>query len=160
MMKTAYGTRIQFTVKGQAIPQGSPKLGRHRDKHGVLKPCILLDSEKLRAWRQLVSVMAKRAIPDGAHWVLHNGSMSVFDEAVVVVARFFLRPPGRANFGDICSVKPDLDKLQRAIGDALEDAGIVSNDSRIVGWPACPAKIYGDPRTEISVMTLKAWERS
>ena len=47
------------------------------------------------------------------------------------------------------SVKPDLDKLCRAIFDSLEAAKIVANDSQFCDLHA--AKIYGTHRTGVTV---------
>lgn len=45
---------------------------------------------------------------------------------------------------------PDTDKLQRALGDALTQAGIVRDDCLIVRWTA--SKIYGSrPYVELTV---------
>jgi Holliday junction resolvase RusA-like endonuclease len=132
--------RLSFTVEGTPIPQGSPKLGRHG-----ARPVILLDSKKLRAWRRLVSFVAQNAA--------QRAEVPVYDEPVVVLATFYFERPKRPRW-DVKATRPDLDKLQRAIGDSLEAAKIVTDDSRIVGWPACPAKLYGAPRVEVEVVPL------
>ena len=82
----------------------------------------------------------------------------VFNEAVVVRATFYFEPPKHRKYGDVCEQKPDLDKLHRAIGDALTDAHVIFDDCRIVGWPVVPAKIYGSPRVEIAVQSLIDYE--
>ena len=49
---------------------------------------------------------------------------------------------------------PDLDKLQRALGDALTQAGILRDDALIVVWDA--AKVYGAvPEVRLTVRTLE-----
>ena len=49
---------------------------------------------------------------------------------------------------------PDLDKLQRALGDALTQAGILRDDALIVAWDA--AKVYGAvPEVRLTVRTLE-----
>lgn len=46
---------------------------------------------------------------------------------------------------------PDLDKLQRAVGDALTQAGVLRDDSLIVEWSA--VKIWGElPGVDLIVM--------
>ena len=37
----------------------------------------------------------------------------------------------------------DLDKLQRCVGDAMEQSGVLTNDSRIIHWIA--TKRYAHP---------------
>lgn len=49
---------------------------------------------------------------------------------------------------------PDLDKLQRAVGDALTQAGIIRDDALIAKWS--PVKVYGPvPLVELTVTTLE-----
>ncbi len=54
--------------------------------------------------------------------------------------------------------KPDLDKLQRAVGDSLEKAGVIISDSRITTWRPAPIKRYADltetPGVKVSVKPL------
>jgi len=53
------------------------------------------------------------------------------------------------------SVAPDLDKLVRAVGDALAIAGVYADDSRIVRISA--RKVYAqgiEPGASISVKTI------
>lgn len=71
-----------------------------------------------------------------------------------VTARFYFpRPKSHYRTGknahvlkdtapDYCATKPDLDKLQRAIGDALTGV-LIRDDSQIVQWDA--TKLYGEP---------------
>lgn len=49
--------------------------------------------------------------------------------------------PKRPRF-NVPATAPDLDKLQRGVGDGLEASGLLANDSRIVQWIA--TKHYGD----------------
>jgi crossover junction endodeoxyribonuclease RusA len=118
---------IEFEVFGEPRPQGSMRAisvnGRARVFH---------DSDKrLRAWRQLVAQAATDAL-DG-----HQG----YDEPVSVFAEFRLsRPVSKPMRVDHPSWKPDLDKLVRAVLDALEASGAVANDSRVVAVNA--RKVY------------------
>jgi len=48
------------------------------------------------------------------------------------------------------AVKPDTDKLQRALGDVLTIAQIIHDDARITTWHA--TKRYGEPRTVINAI--------
>ena len=149
---------IIFTVKGKPISQGSPRIGRIGNK-----ATILLDSEELRKWRIAVAQYARNAAFGKMTCKVertHKGSKFtdyvVFDKAVVVYAKFYLPCPKKRKDGEIHIVPPDLDKLQRAIGDSLEDAHLIKCDSQIVGWPAFPAKVYSDePRV---VVRVEAWE--
>ncbi len=139
---------LRFTVPGTPVPQGSMKfIGDGR---------LVADNSKTKGWRQAVRLEAISAANRSA---LPKIRGVYFDEPVVVHARFYFAPPKRQRWPGIHATKPDLDKLQRAIGDALEDAKIVSNDSRICAWPAVPGKMYGEPRAEIYVWTVREWIR-
>lgn len=108
--------RYDFHVIGHPRPQGSHRLARGR---------LINDNPDLAAWRELVALYAKIAA----------AGAPALDEPVCVEATFtFLKPP-TSKFGEPIG-PPDTDKLQRALGDALTDAGMVLDDSRIVSWSA------------------------
>ena len=64
------------------------------------------------------------------------------DVPIKVTARFFMPKPNKPMF-DTPATAPDLDKLCRAVGDGLEQAGVIKNDSRITTWVA--SKHFGTP---------------
>jgi len=133
---------IRFCVEGAPVPQGSPQLVKRPT------PRILLDSKALRAWRRTVDVLAKSTL----NGLKHPG----YDCPVTVSADFYLPRKSKTSMFDVPATHQDgdLDKLQRAIGDALQDARVVKDDARIVEWRA--RKFYGDPpRVEICV---EEWE--
>ena len=147
---------ISFTVPGVPAPQGSPKIVRR----GGGKAGLAIDSPKLKAWRTNAKYHASAAARMQGKYKRQNFEAHddvsrqqhrkvIYDRPVMVRAKFFMPKVKRPLF-DIPAVKPDLDKLCRAIGDVLENANIVSNDSRIVEWHA--SKHYSDtPRAEITV---------
>lgn len=121
---------LRFTVLGPPVPQGSmfsPK--------GTTK---MLHSKRGRGrtvaqWRKAAKWSARQAI----------GRRKLIDGPVSVGVTFYLtrpisRPKEEFPYPDR---KPDLDKLQRALGDALEGI-VLTQDSRIVRWGAC--KLYAD----------------
>jgi Holliday junction resolvase RusA-like endonuclease len=145
---------IMFTAHGTPIPQGSPKIGR-RGNRAVL----LLDSEKLRHWRRIVAAAARDACRDAPKIEVGQRLSKrrvVYDEPVVVNAAFYFEKPAKPLFDVTQASKPDLDKLQRALGDSLTDAGVVSDDCRIVRWGT--AKLWGEPRVMVAVEPLSACE--
>ena len=116
---------IEIEVIGSPVPQGSlvgnPRFGMRYTNDALLKE-----------WRSKVIVALADEMPDD--W---DQSAPLF-----VSANFrFIRP--KAHFGkkglrpsapDHKATKPDLDKLTRGIGDAIEQSGIARNDSQIVQW--------------------------
>jgi len=128
---------IEFKVEGIPVPQGSPKIAK--SKAG--KAFLIMDSKKLRVWREVVRVAAEKAVfgkritkvkplkPGGVdRWV-------VYDEPVGVHVEFFFTPPKKPRWPDP-AVKPDLDKLVRAVFDSLTDAHVLQDDSRVVSLHA------------------------
>ena len=134
---------LNLFVRGVPAPQGSMKIQRGR---------VVPDNAKTKPWREMLGMEMRAA------W----GAKPPLDEAVRVTAIFmFPRNAGHVHKDGTVKVsapthkatKPDLDKLQRAVGDALSDAGIVRDDGRIVAWHA--SKIYSDvPGVSIMVQRV------
>lgn len=137
---------VAFRVAGRPIPQGSKRIGRHGAK------AVILDANDaaLKSWRTQVAHAAHVALQGRAP----------IDGPVSVTAVFTLqRPAGhygrtgklRPSAPALPAVKPDLDKMQRAIGDALSlgPLRVITDDSRIVHWQV--TKIYGPPGVSVQV---------
>lgn len=126
---------FEFTVNAKPAPQGSKKhVGGGR---------MVEMSKSLPAWRTAVADAAKAAWP----------YETAMDCPVGVVVEFRLQRPKKSKFGDYPAGPPDTDKLCRATGDALEAAGIVTNDSRIVHWDA--RKVWGEPGATITITEMR-----
>lgn len=110
----------------------------------------------LMAWRAAIAAVAKdawggREPLDGEVWI-----STVFVFPWLQRHRQRGRPLTstlRASNPQYKNTSPDLDKLNRAVHDALEqDARILTNDARIVGYYGRPHKRYGDhPGAEIRI---------
>lgn len=150
---------IAFVVYGMPTPQGSKKLvggGRLVESAADLKP-----------WRNAIATQAKKSI-----MVLGSTWAGAIDEPVMVGVTFTFPHSGASlKRGDIFhDITPDLDKLQRAVGDALSPTPlapsvgqnyppnarariraeaaktakrwtVLADDSRIVSWYN-PKKVY------------------
>jgi Holliday junction resolvase RusA-like endonuclease len=119
---------LKFEVKGTAVPQGS-KAGVIRGKTAKGAPkVVMVDSSKdLDKWRDQVSAAAQLAA--GLDW-------PPIDGPVIVWLAVYLQKPKATRFREYPAGPPDVDKLQRAVGDALKKARIITDDSRIVQWIA------------------------
>lgn len=160
---------LSFVVYGVPAPQGSKSFGGFRGGKPVLKE----QSDALAPWRKAVREMARQAINE---WSRRTGDQwEALDEPVMVSAVVTVPATAAATKrGDIYATgTPDLDKLERGIGDALAPTplkpgegdgygaaakdkirsklmeqrrklAVLHDDSRIVVWDHC-VKVY--PRT-------------
>jgi crossover junction endodeoxyribonuclease RusA len=131
---------IEFTVLGTPRPQGSMKAF-------VIKGQTRLtsDNAKMKPWRQQVGMtaLAERA-EIGCYEVWAGRHV-----AVGISMDYYFARPKSARKRLLHVVKPDRDKLDRAIGDALKGV-LFEDDGQIVEGTS--RKHYGLPeRAEIKV---------
>jgi len=135
---------IWFEVSGTPAPQGS--------KRHVGNGVMVESSKTLGVWRDSLTIAVRQTAIK--HRVL-------FDEPVQVEVTFrcpmprsrkkAVRDAGLAPK----STAPDLDKLQRALGDALEAGGLLTNDAVIARWVAEKVEVTGWTGAVISITPLK-----
>ncbi len=113
-----------FVVLGLPVPQGSMRhVGGGR---------IVSKSPKLKEWRTKIAQVVREQVGEPAH-----------REPVSVTVIFTFNRPKTVT-RETPTVPPDLDKLQRAIGDALSiDCKYLIDDAQIIEWHA--QKAYGTP---------------
>ncbi|QWY79707.1 RusA-like Holliday junction resolvase [Arthrobacter phage Persistence] len=118
-------TSVHIVVHGTPAAQGSKKhVGGGR--------MVEMD-KKLPSWRAAVEAAARLATGPG--WAPLDGPLKVSGHVS-------LRKPNTTKFPTAPAGVPDLDKLQRAIGDALTKAGTIKDDARIVHWDI--RKVWAD----------------
>ena len=125
---------FSFFVPGEPITEGSTRAFTSGQRAVVTHD----RGPELDQWRLKVAHAAQAAAQD-AGWEPR------YDGPVAVTAAFFLPRPKSAKKRLVPHVKPDLDKLIRAVGDALapyKQPGVLKDDSRIVTWRA--TKDYDD----------------
>lgn len=106
---------IQFRVYGSPEGQGSMK---------VINGRLIHDNPRTGRWRDCITARALQAV------------RVPIDEPVWVEAIFWLEKPKHPRYQVPATVK-DLDKLTRALGDALSPRHgrkPLENDARICGW--------------------------
>lgn len=109
---------LSFFVPGKAAAQGSKKhVGR-----GVM----VETSKDLLPWRAAIARAARDAYT-GVHAI---------DGPVSVALTVYIQKPRTTKFKRYPAGPKDLDKLQRACGDALTASGVIQDDARIVHWDA------------------------
>ena len=127
---------ITFTVDG--IP--SPQAGTRSVDTAQGVRHISTGGKNLRAWRNAVTAAAI------AERVKHDA----IDGPISVAVRFRFPMPKSRPTTDKDRVmipkttRPDLDKLQRAIGDSLQASGLIGDDSQIVEWWSTKVEVWGE----------------
>ena len=134
---------FSFFVPGEPITEGSTRAFASGQRVVVTHD----RGPELAAWRIKVAHAAEAAA-QAAYWEpRHDGPVEVW-------AEFRLpRPKSAPKTRKHAQTKPDLDKLQRAVGDALapyKRPGVLRDDSRIVAWSA--VKRYADDAHPAGVM--------
>lgn len=132
---------LRIFIHGKPSSQGSKTAFRRRDGSMGVRPATKTE----RPWRQLVVDMMSE------EW--EGPPMEGAVELTMTFA--FVRPKsGEGKKRPSPSVKPDAEKLQRAVQDALKLAGVIRDDGQIVAWQGL--KEYRDvPGVEIEVRKLQ-----
>jgi len=136
------GEGIEFCVPGEPVPQGSMKcVGR---VGGVAHQVLHSNQVGLMAYRNTICAAA---LPVRREYGAVTGACRV--EAWFYLSR------GDSVRRDLPAVFPDLDKVQRAVGDALQFSGLIEDDKLICEWVT--AKRYATERayTRIGVYRLE-----
>lgn len=144
---------IRLTVFGAAQPQGN-KTGFARAGKVVMVEGRRPEArEAFKDWRSAVAAA-------GREWQADHGAV-LLDEPLTLTAVFHLPKPSSAPKWKLWARgRPDVDKLARAVLDALTGVLWV-DDSRVVSLHVQkPYAIDGPPRAEIVVERLGAIERA
>ena len=127
---------LAFSVYGVAQPKGNM---RAINLKGMKFPIVTDSNKSVKSWSQLIAQAASDAIN-----ALPPGDRAVIDGPVRLTVAFYLPRPKKYSKRGVpvaCLTAPDLDKLTRAVGDALE-AVAYRNDSQIV--EAVIGKFYAE----------------
>lgn len=151
---------LAFAVYGVPAPQGS-KQGFIRGGKVVLKE----QSAGLDPWRKAVRQVATMAVTE---WSRATGKRWVALNEPVVIRPSITMPPTKAATSShrvYCTSTPDLDKLLRAIGDALSPVPLKPKEGTEYG-PARTAQVRQqmmEQRRTIAVLhddsCIVAWDR-
>lgn len=120
-------TSFPIWIPGTPIPQGSKSVTRT----GVMFEA----NNKLRPWRE---TMSNALTAWTGTWF---GAWEPYDGPLFVDVTFNMPKPKRPKYS-LPAVKPDADKLCRALGDAMTTSGLINDDARITTWHA--RKRYSD----------------
>lgn len=139
----SFDKQMALWAGGTPRPQGSIAFKGMRGN----KPILTSDNVNLSGWRAQVTAAALVALPP--RW-------QPLDEPVAVACDFYLPSPARPRWW-LPAVKPDLDKLVRAVLDSLADAGVLKNDSRVVEFGRT-RKLYADELHPPGVAVVVEWD--
>ncbi|HCS2945814.1 TPA: RusA family crossover junction endodeoxyribonuclease [Shigella flexneri] len=120
-------TDFPIWIPGIPIPQGSKvatRTGHMREANPKLRPWRNTMHDHLTAWQ-----------------ATFMGAFERFDGPLLVDVTFHIPKPKKSMF-DMPATPADLDKLCRALGDALTQSSTIKDDSRITTWLA--RKRYND----------------
>lgn len=147
MFQADHATELLFWVDGTPVPQGSmsafmPKGAKH--------PIVTSNNKNLKPWRKrmmdrfniIMGIYKERpAIPSGP----------------VEMKLIFKMPRTKNKKMFWVDVKPDLDKLIRAVGDSLTDAGAIEDDSDVCVLYAIKryARVHETPGVLLSIKQIK-----
>lgn len=119
-------TALSVFVAGKPAPQGSKRGIQHKTTGKV----VLIESSKaVKPWREDV----RAALLDE-----HGQPKERIDGPVTVSLEFLLpRPVSTPKTGPAFAMrKPDIDKLARAVLDAITSAGVIEDDARVIALTA------------------------
>jgi Holliday junction resolvase RusA-like endonuclease len=132
------GIEASFFVPGRPMPKGS-KRGFVAGSRAVL---VDVNSESLGAWQSAIALAAAEA-----------AAGRTIDGAVELTVTFYFKQPlsVRRRYP---SVRPDLDKLERALLDGLTASGIRHDDAQAV--KVTKDKAYGEvPGAQVTVRGME-----
>ena len=120
---------ITFHVEGTPAPQGSKRVFRGR---------VVEQSKRVKPWRDLVHAAAIQAGDDAA-------LLGPLEPPYRVEMWFFIAKPRTTRAKHpVAPTVGDLDKLTRAVGDALVSAGLLEDDRHIIKLAAEKAWAVGE----------------
>lgn len=132
-------SRLSITIPGKPAPQGSKKAYVIKGR-----PVLVESSDALKPWRAMVTLIARSAA-NQFRW-------ATTEDAVAVEITFNLLKPASSK-REHPTVKPDIDKLVRAILDGLTEAGIWKDDSQVVDLIARKVYVSANPGVTATITT-------
>ena len=131
---------VSFEVDGKPEPQGSKFAIIVKGRAQVIDD----NPHALKAWRKAVAGAAREAV----------GGRPPLDVACSLEAVFYMPRPKTVTRPEP-TVKPDLDKLLRALMDALKTGGVYTDDARVTRISI--EEVYGQhPGVSVTVMPRRS----
>jgi crossover junction endodeoxyribonuclease RusA len=118
---------VSVWVAGTPAPQGSKRGYARQGAGGKLHVSMVESSDRVKPWREDVRQACLEVQPKGWEWL---GGESLVVKIVFVMPRRKADRPTKPTAPH--TQKPDLDKLERAVLDAIGSAGVWGDDSQVV----------------------------
>jgi len=141
---------VEPTVYGVPQPQGS---ARAFTPKGHTRPIITTDNARLKPWRQELAWVALDALQKSQQQKAPRGV-----PVLVNMAFYFEKPKSARKSALWKTSRPDLDKLLRAVLDAL--TGIVYEDDSQVCFCTVEKAFSSPTRVEVLVRTIEGVPKS
>lgn len=139
--------RVQFGVSGKPGTKGSTRAFPRVKKDGTIGVVVTSDNRKLGVWTDAVAWAARAA--------MRRERCAMTVEPVSVALVFYVRQPQRPRHHLFPVAKPDLDKLSRAVLDAL--TGVVyHDDAQVVSMTASKHYASEPPVVEGVIVTVES----
>jgi Holliday junction resolvase RusA-like endonuclease len=132
---------LSFIVSGEPKPQGSKR--GFVTKHGRVA-LVEQAGKPLKEWRDRVAQSAVAAR-------IASGWAAYAAEPMGVSLVFSFKRPLRPKH-PVPAVRPDIDKLTRAVLDAVTDAHVWQDDGQVISLRV--EKIYGEPGVSVRVWKM------
>ena len=138
---------IEFFVPG--IPQTKGSARAFLPKGKGLYPVVTNDNPKNKKWARSVKIAAQNAMV--------KQGMKLLTGPVKLYCVFYVPQPKRVKSGlELSTTRPDLDKMVRSVGDALEGT-CYKHDAQVAGIVA--TKFYSlKPGVQITVEPMVIYE--
>lgn len=127
-----------FYVRGVPVAQGSKTIARHGDSVWLRD----VNGNKLKQWRSAVREVAADYEP-----ILGPVGVEIW---------FYMPKPRKPRFSRP-AVRPDADKLTRAVLDSLTASGIIEDDSRVCDLYVHEHYVDGDAVVSESSALIRVW---
>lgn len=132
-------TSFSIYVPGKATPQGSKKA------FVINGRAVLVDaSGGNKAWRKLVT----EKIRQHDKYIQYSGAVNV--------SLTFWMQKAKSNKTTLMTQKPDIDKLARSVLDAMTDAEIIEDDSRVIYLTI--TKRWADEPDALPGVLISVWQ--
>lgn len=139
---------LWFQVHGTPVQQGSKTPGKRNDGSLFVRE----NAKGLKPWRKVV---ADAAIEAAATLHMADTWDGFQPDEPLHLSVYFWYEPIKSDASRLWKwTAPDLDKLVRAIGDALQQSGVIKDDSRIVSIEAVKRYDKDGPGARIRVCSI------